>query len=139
MATSGSTFGGYYRLSRRQRGPSQPRRHQDTKKNTKESLREHLGALVSWWFNFGRVGLDNLQALPPAMTLRAAARGCRCPLQLPLSATTAAATAAVTEAVDAVNLHRRMLSGWVGGNPKSEIRNSKFEMGGRAAFLIPNS
>jgi hypothetical protein len=27
---------------------------------------------------------------------------------------------------------------WVGGNPKSEIRNPKSEMDGRAAFLIPN-
>ena len=105
-------------------------RHQDTKKNTKESLREHPGALVSWWFNFRRVGLDDLQALPPAMTLRAAAGGCRCPLPLPLSPVTAAATAPATApaVVDPVDLHRHMLNGWLGGNPKSEIRNSKFEI-----------
>jgi hypothetical protein len=41
-----STISRYCRLSRRRREPSQPRRHQDTKKTTKDSLREHLGALV---------------------------------------------------------------------------------------------
>jgi hypothetical protein len=45
---------------------------------------------------------------------------------------TAAATATVPAAVVTVDLYHRMLSGWVGGNPKSEIQN------GRAGG-IPNS
>ena len=38
---------------------------------------------------------------------------------------TAAATDTAPEAVDPGDLHRRMLSGWVGGNPKFEIRNGR--------------
>jgi hypothetical protein len=41
------------RLARCQREPSQPRRKQDTKKNTKGSLCEQLRALVSSWFTGG--------------------------------------------------------------------------------------
>ena len=115
------------RPARCQREPSQPRRHQDTKKTTKDSFRVHLGSLVSWWFSLGRVGLDHLQALPSAMTLRAVVGSCRCQLPLPQFPATATATATVPAAVDPVDLHRRMLSGRAVG--KSEIRNPKWAGG----------
>ena len=41
-----STTTRHLRLWKCQREPSQPRRHQDTKKNTKDILRAHLGVLV---------------------------------------------------------------------------------------------
>ena len=79
-------------LSRRQRKPSQPQRHQDTKKNTKESLRAHLGILVVqlWSGCRRRAGVSAtrgpeedcngapIRALPLAPAPAAAFGRCRC-------------------------------------------------------------
>jgi hypothetical protein len=132
-----STISRYCRLSRRRREPSQPRRHQDTKKTTKDSLREHLGALVVQ----PRAG----EPRPPAgYSIRDDAACCGRELWLSTAAATVTATATATEtatatapeAVDPVDLHRLILSGWVGGNPKFEIRNPKWAGGRHSEFRI---